>query len=76
MKVHLQAFDRLNGTFELPDNFDLSTDIHLPFSKEKAEWDFTGRKMPIHEIKMKRAVFRYLGQNFADGPIFILVEVT
>ena len=75
MIVHLEAFDRLTGTMELPDNWDYGNDLHLPFRGELPRVGFSGAKLGMQVVHARVAVFRYLGKCYATGKVYQLVEV-
>lgn len=77
MKAHLFAFDdRLFGTMEIPDNWNLSTDIYLPFNQRSIDRiAFDGTKVADQPISIRRAIFRYTGRNCEHGPIFTLIDL-
>ena len=61
MRVILTAFGRLHGECELPDNWDLNTDIHLPFNERVHRCQFDGTALAPMPVNIKKAVFRWSG---------------
>jgi hypothetical protein len=83
MIAELIAFDRLSGTMELPDNYDLQNDIHLSFDRMIALADFSGRQITesAQQVTFRVVAFRFSGgytlpPGEARGrPIFHLIDL-